>query len=98
MDLTAIFRRSQRVACSFGREYDARTRLRIGFRGMVTQWNSKVAADVWQRGWVDSPLRADLWVANYYSARNPLILSSLVILGVVARMFRCATRSSCWCT
>ena len=59
MDLTAIFRRSQRVACSFGREYDARTRLRIGFRGMVTQWNSKVAADVWQRGWVDSPLRAD---------------------------------------
>ena len=39
----------------------------------------------------------DLWVANYYSARNPLRLSSLVILGVVARMFRCATRSSCWC-
>ena len=32
-----------------------------------------------------------LWVANYYSARNPLRLSSLVILGVVARMFRCAT-------
>ena len=29
---------------------------------------------------------------------NPLRLSSLVILGVVARMFRCATRSSCWCT
>ena len=42
-------------------------------------------------------LRA-VWVANYYSARNPLRLSSLVILGVVARMFRCATRSSCWCT
>ena len=42
--------------------------------------------------------RKDLWVANYYSARNPLRLSSLVILGVVARMFRCATRSSCWCT
>ena len=41
---------------------------------------------------------ASLWVANYYSARNPLRLSSLVILGVVARMFRCATRSSCWCT
>ena len=41
---------------------------------------------------------ADMWVANYYSARNPLRLSSLVILGVVARMFRCATRSSCWCT
>ena len=41
---------------------------------------------------------ADVWVANYYSARNPLRLSSLVILGVVARMFRCATRSSCWCT
>ncbi len=40
----------------------------------------------------------NLWVANYYSARNPLRLSSLVILGVVARMFRCATRSSCWCT
>ena len=40
----------------------------------------------------------DLWVANYYSARNPLRLSSVVILGVVARMFRCATRSSCWCT
>ena len=40
----------------------------------------------------------DVWVANYYSARNPLRLSSLVILGVVARMFRCATRSSCWCT
>ena len=39
-----------------------------------------------------------VWVANYYSARNPLRLSSLVILGVVARMFRCATRSSCWCT
>ena len=37
-----------------------------------------------------------VWVANYYSARNPLRLSSLVILGVVARMFRCATRSSCW--
>ena len=36
----------------------------------------------------------NLWVANYYSARNPLRLSSLVILGVVARMFRCATRSS----
>ena len=43
-------------------------------------------------------LSVDLWVANYYSARNPLRLSSLVILGVVARMFRCATRSSCWCT
>ena len=40
----------------------------------------------------------EVWVANYYSARNPLRLSSLVILGVVARMFRCATRSSCWCT
>ena len=40
----------------------------------------------------------DVWVAIYYSARNPLRLSSLVILGVVARMFRCATRSSCWCT
>ena len=40
----------------------------------------------------------DVWVANYYSARNPLRLSSLVILGVVARMFRGATRSSCWCT
>ena len=39
-----------------------------------------------------------VWVANYYSARNPLRLSSLVILGVVARMFRCATRSSCWRT
>ena len=44
------------------------------------------------------PAGGDLWVANYYSARNPLRLSSLVILGVVARMFRCATRSSCWCT
>ena len=43
-------------------------------------------------------LLVHLWVANYYSARNPLRLSSLVILGVVARMFRCATRSSCWCT
>ena len=42
--------------------------------------------------------QGNLWVANYYSARNPLRLSSLVILGVVARMFRCATRSSCWCT
>ena len=40
----------------------------------------------------------NVWVANYYSARNPLRLSSLVILGVVARMFRGATRSSCWCT
>ena len=39
-----------------------------------------------------------LWVANYYSARNPLRLSSLVILGVVARMSRCATRSSYWFT
>ena len=46
----------------------------------------------------DSLWSIDLWVANYYSARNPLRLSSLVILGVVARMFRCATRSSCWCT
>ena len=45
---------------------------------------------------IDSPKQ--LWVANYYSARNPLRLSSLVILGVVARMSRCATRSSCWCT
>ena len=45
-----------------------------------------------------SPVGLSLWVANYYSARNPLRLSSLVILGVVARMFRCATRSSCWCT
>ncbi len=42
--------------------------------------------------------RVGVWVANYYSARNPLRLSSLVILRVVARMFRCATRSSCWCT
>ena len=49
------------------------------------------------RGDLDSVLQ-ELWVANYYSARNPLRLSSLVILGVVARMFRCATRSSCWCT
>ena len=47
---------------------------------------------------LDLPGFANLWVANYYSARNPLRLSSLVILGVVARMFRCATRSSCWCT
>ena len=39
-------------------------------------------------------VEGDVWVANYYSARNPLRLSSLVILGVVARMFRCATRSS----
>ena len=46
----------------------------------------------------DWVLYLHLWVANYYSARNPLRLSSLVILGVVARMFRCATRSSCWCT
>ena len=46
----------------------------------------------------NTPYFNDLWVANYYSARNPLRLSSLVILGVVARMFRCATRSSCWCT
>ena len=43
-------------------------------------------------------LHIEVWVANYYSARNPLRLSSLVILGVVARMFRYATRSSCWCT
>ena len=49
--------------------------------------------------WNGSPsTNSDLPVANYYSARNPLRLSSLVILGVVARMFRCATRSSCWCT
>ena len=48
--------------------------------------------------WQYLPERFDGWVANYYSARNPLRLSSLVILGVVARMFRCATRSSCWCT
>ena len=45
-----------------------------------------------------APPKGGVWVANYYSARNPLRLSSLVILGVVARMFRCATRSSCWCT
>ena len=32
-------------------------------------------------------LHPNLWVANYYSARNPLRLSSLVILGVVARAF-----------
>ena len=47
---------------------------------------------------VELELELNLWVANYYSARNPLRLSSLVILGVVARMFRCASRSSCWCT
>ena len=35
-----------------------------------------------------------LWVANYYSARNPLRLSSLVILGVVARMFGGGPHSS----
>ena len=29
-----------------------------------------------------------VWVANYYSARNPLRLSSLVILGVVASVVR----------
>ena len=46
----------------------------------------------------DTASARGVWVANYYSARNPLRLSSLVILGVVARMFRCATRSSCWCT
>ena len=48
----------------------------------------------------DGPVErgVSLWVANYYSARNPLRLSSLVILGVVARMFRCATRSSYWFT
>ena len=53
---------------------------------------SRVASLV---GQIERPI---VWVANYYSARNPLRLSSLVILGVVARMFRCATRSSCWCT
>ena len=47
---------------------------------------------------LDRDVALKVWVANYYSARNPLRLSSLVILGVVARMFRCATRSSCWCT
>ena len=46
----------------------------------------------------DIVIMDNLWVANCYSARNPLRLSSLVILGVVARMSRCATRSSCWCT
>ena len=35
----------------------------------------------------DSFMRSTVWVANYYSARNPLRLSSVVILGVVARMF-----------
>ena len=67
------------------------------------------AIEVWSRLWTSTvvgrrsyrntlALVRDVWVANYYSARNPLRLSSLVILGVVARMFRCATRSSCWCT
>ena len=42
--------------------------------------------------------RSSVWVANYYSAPQSVEIISFVILGVVARMFRCATRSSCWCT
>ena len=61
----------------------------------VVSWNVNGIRACVRHGFVDF---VDLWVANYYSARNPLRLSSLVILGVVARMFRCATRSSCWCT
>ena len=32
------------------------------------------------------------------SPQSVEIIKFLVILGVVARMFLCATRSSCWCT
>ena len=60
-----------------------------------TKLHRDVALKILPEAFAQDP---DLWVANYYSARNPLRLSSLVILGVVARMFRCATRSSCWCT
>ena len=46
-----------------------------------------VASDLLPCGWR---------IAN--QPRNPLRLSSFVILGVVARMSRCATRSSYWFT
>ena len=49
------------------------------------------------RRWCRTFGRACGWrIAN--QPRNPLRLSSLVILGVVARMSRCATRSSYWFT
>ena len=64
------------------------------FEDAAPQYQQRLQEELWGR-YRDG---LKLWVANYYSARNPLRLSSLVILGVVARMFRCATRSSCWCT
>ena len=67
-----------------------RERLKQASQGLLTSLHGLLAP---MPGWLQN-----VWVANYYSARNPLRLSSLVILGVVARMFRCATRSSCWCT
>ena len=53
-------------------------------RAFASRWTARAA------GWCG-------WrIAN--QPRNPLRLSSLVILGVVARMSRCATRSSYWFT
>ena len=76
-------------------------RARAGLElGLKAQGGEPLAAelDAAKRHIGELSMEIELWVANYYSARNPLRLSSLVILGVVARMFRCATRSSCWCT
>ena len=82
-------------ALRFGRE----TRTPAMQAGLVSQ--RLALRDIFTAGGLTRRIFAavvHVWVANYYSARNPLRLSSLVILGVVARMFRCATRSSCWCT
>ena len=46
--------------------------------------------------WLRGEITCGWRIAN--QPRNPLRLSSLVILGVVARMSRCATRSSYWFT
>ena len=46
--------------------------------------------------WAEVTAACGWRIAN--QPRNPLRLSSLVILGVVARMSRCATRSSYWFT
>ena len=57
------------------------------------QW---VVTDVQSKRWEGQRGTCGWRIAN--QPRNPLRLSSLVILGVVARMSRCATRSSYWFT